>query len=116
METPTPTLRLRKNEDPSNLTDTNDVLQQNPTKNRQHRRPSNDVLFCCVVILVSFSIVVYRSSSIPNALVNRVKVRKNWHIYLAIRKKLNTFLYKHELKCSNFYYILYRKKFFLIFR
>ena len=92
METPTPTLRLRKNEDPSNLTDTNDVLQQNPTKNRQHRRPSNDVLFCCVVILVSFSIVVYRSSSIPNTLVNRLKVRKNWHIYLAIRKKLKHFL------------------------
>ena len=77
METPTPTLRLRKNEDPSNLTDTNDVLQQNPTKNRQHRRPSNDVLFCCVVILVSFSIIVYRSSSIPNTLVNRIKVSKN---------------------------------------
>ena len=89
METPTPTLRLRKNEDPSNLTDTNDVLQPNPTKNRQDRRPSNDVLFCCVVILVSFSIIVYRSSSIPNTLVNRIKVSKNGTFILLSERSLS---------------------------
>ena len=61
MDTEAKTVRLRKIEEPLNLTDTNEVLQQNVIKSRKSRRPSKDILFCSFVILVSFSIITYRS-------------------------------------------------------
>ena len=80
METHPPTLRLRKNEEASNLTNTNDASEPIQAKNRKSRRPSNDILFCSLVILVSFSIVIYRSSSNSSLLFNRIKVCKVFYI------------------------------------
>ena len=76
METHPPTLRLRKNEEASNLTNTNDASEPIQAKNRKSRRPSNDILFCSLVILVSFSIIIYRSSSNSSSMFSRIKVCK----------------------------------------
>ena len=76
METYPPTLRLRKNEEASNLTNTNEASEPIQAKNRKSRMPSNDVLFCSLVILVSFSIVIYRPSSNSRMLFSRMKVCK----------------------------------------
>ena len=74
METNPPTLRLRTKEDPSNLTNTNDCLPEDRTKDRKQRGPSNDILFCGIVIVVSLSIIIYRSSLNSDSLLRRFKV------------------------------------------
>ena len=74
METKPPTLRLRAKEDPSHLTNTNDSLQEDQTKKRKQRRPSNDILLCGVVIVISLSIIIYRSSVNSNTLLGKLRV------------------------------------------
>ena len=74
MEPKPPTLRLRTKEDPSNLTNTNDCLQEGRTKDRKQRGPSNDILFCGFVIIVSLSIIIYRSSQNSDSLLRMFKV------------------------------------------
>ena len=78
MDTEAKTVRLRKIEEPSNLTDTNEGLQQNVIKSRKPRRPSKDILFCSFVILVSFCIITYRSCLSQTVIFQRLKVSKNY--------------------------------------